>query len=447
MKQQNEGLYSLKLELENFKNIEKKVIDIGGRSMLFIGKNNTGKSTLIQAMMSPADSKLLPTEPIKEGEERAKILHRVGGTVRGQEVEYVMELFFTPKNNKGRLVLTDAKTGENIPSPASKIKQLFGNVSFDITKWMNETKAKKLEMLKSLTGQSKEIDVINIDIKKLKDGLKYKSARAEELTATVKNNEFTPEELDRYAHPVDIVPLQQKMTNIATKQKEWDGVNVQVQGFKQNVTRSEENIRRSSAEIQRLHDLIAAENDKITYEKQEIIKNESNIQKGEEWLARVQRPLIEAVNAEINEAIAHNEKHARFNMIAEQHKEKLKLVEEVEKLKMSIKSKEKDRSDVISKSQLPVEGLSFDDEEIYLHGLPLESEQINKATLFDVGVEIAIALNPNYKGIFLHDFSLFDREHMRSIVKRIEERGYFVIAEMVAENDNVECVFAESYLQ
>lgn len=137
-----EGLKSLYLEIENFKNIDKKIIDIGGRSLIFMGPNGSGKSSLIQAMQSPMDTKIVPTEPIKEGEERARIIHRIGGLQGGEYKEYTLEIFFSPGNKKGRLEVYNDK-GEKLKSPASMVKSIIGNVSFDVTKWLNEDKKKK----------------------------------------------------------------------------------------------------------------------------------------------------------------------------------------------------------------------------------------------------------------------------------------------------------------
>ena len=202
----NEGLKSIYLELENFKNIEKKVVNIGGRSVMFLGKNGTGKSTLIQAMKSPMDAKIRPSEPIKVGEERAKITHKIAGNINGQYKEYTMDLYFTQGDKSGRLVITNEK-GETIKSPATMIKTIIGNVSFSITSWMTDKKDKRLETLKKLTGCGKEIDLINDKIKQLKADRKYKKERSEDLEGALKNHGFTQEQINKYSVPVPMEAL------------------------------------------------------------------------------------------------------------------------------------------------------------------------------------------------------------------------------------------------
>ena len=439
----HEGLKSLSLEIDNFKNIDKMVIEIGGRSLLIIGKNGAGKSSFIQAIMSPLNSKMLPSEPIKKGEERAKISHKIGGLLNGQYEEYILDMFFTPKDKTGRLVVYN-KDNEVVKSPATFVKNLIGNVSFDVTQWLNDTKAKRLETIKKLTGCANDIDMINIEISKLKADKKYKSDRAEELEGSLKNHEFTREEIDTYSNPVDLTPIQTEISNVAGRQQQWDGVKLKVDTFNLDSQRAEKNYRETYSEIERLKALIVTKEVELEGFKNESIKAFANVEKGQEWLNTNPRPSIDDVNQRMNDAIAHNEKHNRIGMLGNQQKEMINLKSQVEDVKSDIEAFEARRSDIISKSQLPIEGLTFSDEDLFIDGLPLESGQINKAREWQVGIQVAMALNPNYKGIFLHDASLFDKETLHSIIHEIEKHGYFAICELVApEGDDLHVDFVE----
>lgn len=443
----DEGLKFIHLELQNFKNIDKKVIDIGGRSIMLLGRNGSGKSSLIQALMSPLDTKVIPTEPIKKGEERATISVKIAGHLGDGHKEYVLDSYFTPQNGKGRLVVTNEK-GETVKSPATFVKSLIGNVSLDPMKWLSDPKAKRLETIKNLTGCGKAIDIINIEIRKKSEDKKFKKQRAEELEAIMKNHEYSKEEIDRYSKPVDTSVLQQELAGIAGNQQKWDTVNNRVNTFKQAVNNSTAAIERAYQEIEKLKKAIEYQEQIITVESAENSKNLDNIQKGEAWLANTPRPTIDAVNARMGEAIKHNENCNRISRLAEQNREMLNAKREVDTILTEIESLEKDRSDLISKSQLPIQGFTFTDDEMFLDGIPMEEGQINSARLIDVGVDIAMALNPNLKVIFLHDGSLFDRDSLRAIVNKIEAKGYQAIIEMVDyEGGDLEVKFTEEELK
>lgn len=429
----------LSVDIENFKNLEKKHIDIGGKSIMVIGKNGAGKSSFIQALMSPLNSKLLPTEAVKKGEEKAKISITIGGEMYGEHQEYILDMFFSTKNQAGRLSVTN-KNGESVKSPASFIKSLIGNVSFDVMKWLNQDKKGKLETIKQLTGVSVDLDKIDIEIKNKKETRKYKKQRSEDLEAILSNHAFSNEEIERYSTQIDLMPIQQEMSAIATKQKNYDGVVVKMNEFSSNINRLNNSIAEKQNEILKLQNQIEAM-------QHEISENAKNIETGNNWLAVNQRPSIEEVNERINQAILHNEKCNQIGNLSNHHKEMISCKEDVAQIDTEISILEDKKTKVISESSFKVEGMTFSDDDIFLDGMPLEEGQVNTARLFDVGVDVAMALNPNLKTIFLHDGSLFDKEGLKSIVKKIEEKGYMAIIEMVDyEGGDLDIKFTEKEL-
>lgn len=442
-----EGLRSIKLEVENFKKLRSTIIDIGGRSLMFVGPNESGKSTIIQAMMSPMNSKLLPSEPITKGEDHARISHTIGGTINGEPKTYIMDLYFTKKDSKGRLVIKN-ELGETLKSPATLIKSIIGNVSFDVTQWLKDDAPKKLKTIKALTGRGQEIDTISAQIKQEKELLKKQKDRADELEAILSNHGLSAEEVDKYSTKIDLAPLQASMSSISASQQQWDTVKNQIDGFSREVDSCANKINNASAEIFRLQEEIKRQQGIIASETVKADAQNANIKIGNEWLSANQRPVVDELNSQINEAIAHNERCNNISKLADHQRELLKCRESVESKKGSVTLLESNRADIISKSQLPITGLSFDDETLYLDGLPLEEEQINTARLWDVGVEVAMALNPNLKIIFLHDANVFDKVHLRAIIAKIEARGYMAVCEYVSfEGDELEVKFTEDVLK
>lgn len=465
----NETPDSLKfagINLENYKNISKRIVDIGGRSILVMGPNGSGKSSFIQALCSPLDSKVIPTEPIKKGEERSKIEVELVGVMGGLPVKYTLELYFSLGNKKGRLVVLNAQ-GETIKAPATFVKGLIGNATFDPLKWLNESNEKRLKMFKQLTGCEIEIDKLNKIISDFKTSKKFKKERAEDLESVLKNHGYTQEEIEKYSKPDPIAPWQEQLANISKAITTYTSIEDQVKGFKVGITskdteivsiRGDVEIAKSASEdeVKRLEALIQKEKDKleaiisdkankITACFEDIKKFKENIRKGEEWLtAKGDKPTAEKINDRINTAIAHNEHFAIVEKHSEQQREMLKSKQEIAKIDSDIEAIEKERADLISKSQLPIAGLSFTEDQIFIDGLPLETGQQNTQNLIDISVEVAVALNPTLKCVFLHEASLYDKKHLRAIFQKIESKGYMAVAEYVTDTEGLDIKFSET---
>jgi DNA repair exonuclease SbcCD ATPase subunit len=432
--QTEEGLKFFGLSLENFKNISHKEIEIGGHSILVVGPNGSGKSSLIQALCSPLDSKIIPTEAIKKGEERAKIEVMLGGVMGGQKVKYTLELYFSQGKKNGRLVVLNEQ-GEAVKAAATFVKSLIGNVSFDITAWLHESSDKKLKMLKQLTGCEIEIDKINKVISEKKAAKKAKKDRIEDLESILKNHGFSTEELEKYSVIIDTASIQEELRNVSKALTDYDGVESKVKSFKKIITENDNKIILSREKIKELEAQIEEEKKLIESIFEDTAKQKANIVKGEEWLNAKERPSSDAINERLGDAIRHNEKHATVKRLSDQQSEMLKFKNDLSDIEAEIEKKEHERMGLISKSQLPIEGLSFTEDQILIDGLPMEEGQQNTARLFDIGVDVAMALNPGLKVIFLHDASLFDKKNLAMVISKAEKKGYQVIAEKVEEGE------------
>ncbi len=460
-----DSLKFFSINLKNFKNLTERTVEIDGHSFGVIGKNGAGKSSLIQALCSPLDSKIRPMEPIMQGEERAQVDVVLKGTMGGLPVMYTLELYFSQGNKSGRLVVLN-EAGETVKAGATFVKGLIGHFAFDPTTWLHESNEKRLKMLKQLTGCEVELDKIIKIITEFKSTKKHKKERVEELEAVLKNHGYTQEQVELYSKPIPLEPLQGELTALSKSITDYTGIEDKVNGFKRNIESKELDImglrqevevqkEKTELEIKRLEALIQAEKSKlemntetssikITACFEDIKKSKENIRKGEEWLANKKKPNAEEINVRMTEAIKHNEHCAVIEKHSEQQRELLKGKSEIAKIESDIEAEEKKRNDLIAKSQLPIADLSFTENQILIKGLPLEDGQLNTQHLFDISVEIAMALNPKLRVIFLHEASLYDEKNLKSIIKKIESKGYQAIYEKVAENENLEIKFTES---
>lgn len=449
-----EGLRFENLQLENFKGLSKTILHIGGHGLLFIGPNGAGKSTLIDALESPLDTKRRPSMPIKQGETHASLEVTLKGHINGVPKQYILELYFSPKNQTGRLVITDTD-GNKVPNPASFVKGLIGTVSYDIMEWLTGSKAEKLTKMKELTGIAKDIDIAQMTIKDRKEERKRLKERTEDLEAVMGNHGMSKDEIDTYSYPVSLMDINQELAHVEGQQQKFDGAIAKLNDMKKDYNRLEDTQLTCDAkiidykkEIERLQSLVGAEQTKITIIQSDKTELALKIIKGDQWAAQAVRPSGIDVATKMSLATAHNAKHEQVKQLALKQKEVLTGKNTIGDMDMQIKKDEAAIADKIKNSQLPIEGLSFDEHEIYLNGIPLEDKGINTAKLMETSALMAIyqAKKSNLKAIFIRDASLMDRNTLKGIITKIEEAGLQPIVELVAfDGQDLEVQFTEEY--
>lgn len=464
MSNEKDGLRIQSAESESFMGTENTVIDIGGRSLVVTGKNETGKSRLFQLLLSGIDSKNQASEVITKGETSAWTKVVIAGEIGGEPEEYKIEMFFTAKNKKGRIVVKD-KNDEDVKSPKEILKGLIGNISFDMFKFINDKKDNQIKILKELSGVRVEIDKNEMARKEVFDKRTALNNVIERDETLMNNHGFAPEEIDLFSESIEIEPIQLEMDNISPKITSWNKVKTGTDEFKVkykktipgeiskvklSITTVESQIKDKEAQIEKLKQEIEGCKTTITTHNETIGKFETEAadsrekrMKGLLWLRKNPEPNVKNISARLTAANLHNQKHEKVKELAEKQKNLIKDKQTAMKYTAEIEAFEKAKDKLIAGSKLPIKGLTFTDEEIFYNGLPLEDRQVNTATLYDIGFEISKALNPMLKVIFIRAASLFDSAHLKAVVAKARKQGYQVIAERVTDDEKREITFIE----
>lgn len=95
----------------------------------------------------------------------------------------------------------------------------------------------------------------------------------------------------------------------------------------------------------------------------------------------------------------------------------------------------------LAEADMPVEGLSIVDDEVYLDGTPFA--ETSSGRKFRTSVLIAIALNPTLRAIIIRDGSLIDGENRKIIDEIARKHDFLVLMEIVDENAPSGIVFED----
>lgn len=438
-----EGLHIVSASISNFQNISMREIEAGGRSFFIVGPNNSDKSSTMRALMSHADSKYKPIEPIKNGETRGEVTMVIEGTVDGNPETYYINTTYTPGKKTGKLVIKNAKR-ETISAPTKFLEKLVNSISFNPMSFVNASMADKVSMLKMISGVN--FDDLNKKEADLIDDRKIAKAKKAELAAATKEHEFSEEDIRVYSEKKPEDEARKNIEELDANLSRYNGVINKINAQKELKPKLEEQISDKESLIADLKKKLKDEEDALKELERNLVATNDNIEKGNEWMSKNKAPSVSDAQKALDLIIAHN---AMVDKIETFRNKKLDLVKIDNKLKgieEDIKSVRQEKVDRVASSQLPVEGLTFNDDGVFYEDLPLTDTQHNTAKLITIGVEIAMALNPKLKVIFLENASLLDNKNLDKLVRIVDERGYQLIGEIVehdAEGNESEIRFIE----
>jgi len=170
----------------------------------------------------------------------------------------------------------------------------------------------------------------------------------------------------------------------------------------------------------------------------------SEIEKGEMWLNQNCRTLITAHEKALSEAIEHNKSialYTQYKKDREEGEENVNSVIEVERKMEEIKAIKKEELLAID---IPVKGLTFEEEGLYLDGLPFESNQINTARRIIAGLEIQYQLLGTVK-ISRIEGSLLDKKSLEEVIAWADSKDLQLFIEKVdMEGGELEVKIIES---
>ena len=429
-----EGLKIISTELMNFQSLTHKLVEIQGKSIVIIGKNGGSKSTLLRAIQSPLNSEVIPSKPIKTGEENASVRVVVGGNIDGEDKQYVYNIFFNEQNQKGKITVLDEQGTEY--KTRSMQKDILGDISFDVDQFI------RLGMTangsKSVAGVREQVEILrkflSPDERKKLNSLDSEYKTKYELRTDVNKDiakmklkisevpKMTEEEIKTYSidKSEEATKLQATLGNISEAMVKWDRVNKGTADTNKKITELEEELK--------------------------VLKEQKA--KGEAWLKANAKPQVEELQEQLK-AVTEHQKY--FNAVSNLNNLVIDLKSEEKQSEViteRLKKIQEEKASVFENSTMPVKGLSFDEDGVYYKGLPFNDDHHPSSTIISVGVQLAIAMNPHLKCIFIKDGSLLDKTTFSKVLKFVESKGYQLFIEMVdwdAKGD-VAVQFAESFI-
>lgn len=389
----------IRLSATNYKRLKAVEIepDPNGNLVVVAGRNAQGKSSVldsITAALGGVNKKTTP-KPIRDGEDNAEIV---------LETE---DLIVTRRFTKSGSTLTvSTPDGAKFPKGQAKLDDLIGKLSLDPLAFTQLSEKDQLETLLGLVDLPFDPEQLEAERKQV----------YEERTDVNRQIKAIGEVHVDPSLPVD----ENNAGHLINKIRHAHRRNDEIRDFTNKIGGLRDERSKVIAHIESLKEDLKNLDEQI-YEGEHWIEHNGTIEDTTEMEERLAN--IEETNALIRANQAEMGKR--------QKKDFLEL--ESQNLTKRIAALDKTKADGLAQAEMPVEGLSFDENGVTYNGQPFR--QASSAEQLRVSLAMAIALNPKLRVIRITDGSLLDDDNLQLIREMADEHDAQVWLEIVGEGD------------
>jgi DNA repair exonuclease SbcCD ATPase subunit len=393
--------------------------------VIVAGRNENGKSSVLNAITMAFSGKNLPEKPIHDGETKGEVLVDIG--------DYQIIRRF---NAKGTTLEVRDREGAPVSAPQTKLDELFSRVTFDPLEFTRMQPADQVQTLKQIVG----LDFTALDqeyaakyAKRTEVGRQQKAQKGK-VDAITRDPSAPAEEVSVSSLAIDLQEANEvnQMNAIARNA---------AARLSQNVEVAEHNLVTIDSQITELEKQI--EENRALRGKWESTR-QSYVAEHEKAVANAAAledidtaPIVQQMrNAEsINVKVRDN---ARWS---EERKTLLALDQEYQALTDRLEAITAEKEKQMGSAQFPIDGLGFDDSGVTLNGNPWK--QGSSAQQIKASLAIACSLNPKLPVMLIREGSLLDDQSLKLVEEFAAEKGAQVWLEQVSSDGEGCSVFVE----
>ena len=436
-------MFIKKLELLNFQVIEQFSADFTGAVYFVTGDNELGKSTLLKAIGALLTGER--DDVLRNGASKGFAKMVVGDD--GEEFD--VSLSFTENNPRGTLTIKQKSTGMQTNN-VSMLQRIFGYQDFDaveFSRWSEtaDGRRKQIAVVKSLLPPAvrERIEAIDVEIAGLKTertGVNRDVKTFDALVAAL-FGKMEPGDVEKYATPIDVTALmEQQRTNaaliekaktvramLAQRAEQLAEIPARLEVAADSLKQAKEMAAKMIADAEKTYNETVA---LINAEKADFESRKAN---AEQWLAKYEQNNPEKTNVAelLAKADAHNKKYS----LVEQYKEKKNQFDAVTKkaqeMDARIDALAKERAELISNAELPIEGLTFTDDGLELNGVPFIPGRVSDSQIMEIAAKLIIASNPTVKVFRIARGESLGAKRLATIIDIAKRNGFQGFIEQV----------------
>ena len=392
-------------DITNFQRVEVAKIAPSSHMIVFAGRNAQGKTSGLNAIESALcghNSRENP-RPIKDGAKSGQV-----------DVRLSDGLAITRRYTPSGTTLT-VKAEDGGKHGQARLSRLIGSLGMDVSRFTNLGEREQLETL---------LGVVDLPFVPAEIEAKMKEAREDRRIVNARTKELEAQALHYAGHASDLPAHEISVSELVEQGRAADATNAEIVSVSQSVDYWAE-------QVEALEDSLAAARQSHA----EAVAKECELP------APVDADAIRAqidTAEETNRAIRRRDEGARIEAQAQLGKA------QSESLTAEIDALQARKVDSIAQAQMPVDGLTFDDDGLLYDGIPFS--RASSAEKILVSAAILIHLKPELRSIIVRNGNDLDTAHLEKLRAMAEENDFQIFVEIVAESGEFEYTFTDGII-
>lgn len=404
-----------RLEFENVKRIKAVKIEPSATGLTIVGgNNNQGKTSVLDAIAwALGGNKYKPSQAQREGSQVPPTLKIVmsNGLIVERKGKNASLKVIDPNGQKGGQQLLDSFVEE---------------LAINLPKFMDSTPKEKAETLLQIIGVGNQLAELELKEKELYNNRHAIGVIADQKEKFAKEQEYYPDAPEELISIADLIQQQQailakngenarKRQNVATIKMQYENAEYTVDRLKQELAKAIDERDKHK------QDLAIAQKDAMDLYDEDTKEIEASI----------------AANDEINRQV-------RANLTKDKAEEDAKEIrQQYNALSVEIEQVRKQKRDLLTNADLPLEGLSVDDGELLYLGQRWDN--MSGSQQLQVATAIVRKLKPECGFVLIDKLEQMDQVTLKEFGEWLEQEGLQAIATRVSTGDECSIIITDGY--
>jgi len=381
------------------------------------GPNGAGKSAVLDAALNIwAGGKLTPVEAIHEGAERFSC----SVALKDKGIKLTRQGHYTKAGDQTDELIAESldTKGATFGQPRRIVDQLLAGSSVTLKPLMEMSRPDRIACLRDLTG----VDFAEFDVRK-EELLAIIRAKGDHLTA-LEDRLKGWEKDENPPEPMSVAGLTEELQ---TRQQ----CNQQRADQSRAVENAKGAERAATNQLDGLMEQKAALEQRIKEAAKIRAKAERDCASVEQVLAAMPIADEETILDQLRQAEQVNARAKRAQERTAIEAEAAQVRQNITDQRAALKRIEAEKKDLLAEADMPIEGLTFDSNDVQFNGHPLE--QASAIEQLEIDVAIALKRNPDIPFLLFYEGGLMDTAHRKKLDDITRDAGVIALVEQVAD--------------